>query len=102
MTFRCAYGWERDRDRERRTREEHAGIEARALLWLRPVPSEQETIREIVELHAQGLGCRRIARALAAKGLTFRGRRWTHTDVARVLRRAGVAPHPPRSARNEV
>ena len=101
MTFRCAYGWERDRDRERRTREEHAGIEARALVWLRPVPTEQQTIREIVELHSQGLGCRRIARELAARGVTFRGRRWTHTDVARALRRAGVSPHARRPASQE-
>lgn len=51
-------------------------------------PDEQAAIGRIKELHAQGLGPRAIARQLDAEGLTFRGRRWQHQMVARILKRA--------------
>jgi DNA invertase Pin-like site-specific DNA recombinase len=52
-------------------------------------PAEQATIARIRQLRAEGLGLRRIARALDAAGLDCRGRRWCHSTVKAILSRAG-------------
>jgi putative DNA-invertase from lambdoid prophage Rac len=52
-----------------------------------PHEAEQETIREIVALRAQGRPLRVIAEAVAAKG-----HRLSHEGVAGVLRASGVLP----------
>ena len=49
---------------------------------------EQAAIARIQEEHRQGKGLRAIARALDRAGIGCRGRRWSHSAVRSVLRRA--------------
>ena len=55
-------------------------------LVLVPHEAEQEAIREMIALRAQGRPLRAIAAAVAAKGY-----RISHEGVASILRAAGIA-----------
>jgi len=66
------FGWRDDPDNDRRLIEDEC---------------EQDAIRAIVAMDADGLGPRPIARALAEANVPCRGGRWQHSLVRRVLRR---------------
>ncbi|MCP4786039.1 MAG: recombinase family protein [Fuerstiella sp.] len=52
-------------------------------------PAEQKALGRIRSLHAEGLSLRAIAKKLDAEGFAAKsGRKWAHTSVASVLRRA--------------
>ncbi len=61
------------------------GMRATAERLLEPDPVEQAALRRIFELHEQGLGAPRIAKALEAEGTPARGDRWHVTSVTRIL-----------------
>jgi hypothetical protein len=74
MSQEPPYGWQVDpRDPSRLTE----------------VPAEQAVYRWIVEAWGGGRSLREIARRLEAAGLPCRGRRWFHSTIRRILRRAG-------------
>jgi DNA invertase Pin-like site-specific DNA recombinase len=57
-------------------------------------PTEQATIRRLVELRAAGQSTRQIAATLNAEGRTTkRGKRWTSAGVSDVLRRHATGRH---------
>lgn len=71
---RCPYGWRPDPADPGRLVEDAA---------------EQAAIIRIRQERQQGRGLREIARALDRAGINCRGRRWSHSAVRSVLRRAG-------------
>jgi DNA invertase Pin-like site-specific DNA recombinase len=71
---RCPYGWQPDPADPGRLVED---------------TEEQAAIARIREEHRRGKGLRAIARALDRAGIDCRGRRWSHSAVRSVLRRAG-------------
>lgn len=73
MSCRTPYGWQRDPTDDKRL-VEHA--------------AEQAVIKRALELRQQGLGARKIARALEAEKAPRRGRFWDHAQVQRMLKRA--------------
>ncbi|MFC3504824.1 recombinase family protein [Micromonospora krabiensis] len=57
-------------------------------------PTEQATLRRLVELHTQDFSTRQIAAALNAEGRTTkRGKQWTSAGVSDVLRRQATGRH---------
>jgi site-specific DNA recombinase len=71
---RCPYGWKPDPADATRLVED---------------AEEQAAIGRIREMRQRGGGLREIARALDRAGFDCRGRRWSHSAVRSVLRRAG-------------
>ncbi|MBU6429013.1 MAG: recombinase family protein, partial [Cyanobacteria bacterium REEB65] len=61
------------------------GMRATSEGLLEPDETEQAALRRIFELHAQGMGAPRIARALEEEGIPARGDRWHVTSVTRIL-----------------
>jgi len=50
---------------------------------------EQTIIRHVIELHSEGLGCKRIAAQLADEGVTRRdGQPFSHVTIARIVARS--------------
>ena len=68
------YGWAQDPEDDTRLVED---------------PEEQENIEKIMEMHADGLKQRAIARALTAEGIPCRGNGWNHKLIGSIIRRAG-------------
>jgi site-specific DNA recombinase len=52
-------------------------------------PVELAVIDHIMQLRADGLGLREIARRLDDEGIDARGREWNHVTVSRILARSG-------------
>lgn len=52
--------------------------------------NEVQTLETIRRLHHDGKSLRGIARELNEAGIQSRGDRWTHTTIARILRREGL------------
>lgn len=96
MSSRIPYGWREDVSGPRHESKGHC-------LRLVKDPQEQGNIDLIVALHAdQGkpLGARAIARELNKRGAYYRGKKWHHENVIRILVREGVyRPEPPRNGR---
>jgi site-specific DNA recombinase len=82
---RAPYGWQPDDEGPRRTGKDGQERPARLI----PDPEEQAIIGRIRKLFAEGMGLRRIARALDQAGLSCRGRRWHHSTIKTILGRGG-------------
>ncbi len=66
----------------------NSGLSAKGLpMGLRPCSEEQKNIRRILELRAQDLGIRQIARRLEDEGRTCRGHGFYHPLIAAIIRR---------------
>ncbi len=74
MSFLVPVGWRQDPDEPSRLIEE---------------PDEQDTLARIFSLREQGLGARRIAKALQEEGRKCQGRaKWHPRTITRILKRA--------------
>jgi DNA invertase Pin-like site-specific DNA recombinase len=51
---------------------------------------EAKVINRIIEEYANGAGLREIGRILLAEGITYRGKKWTHQTIKKILQRAGA------------